>query len=83
MGFAEPARRRELRGAGAGRHDRAGAAGATIHYCTVNLTNRLHQLNIPVTVDDRPDGTHSWGYWEDELHRSWPFLAQTIGSRVN
>nr|WP_307630387.1 alpha/beta hydrolase family protein [Nocardia vaccinii] len=60
-----------------------GPIEAAIHYCTVNLTNRLHQLNIPVTVDDRPNGTHSWGYWEDELHRSWPFLAQTIGSRIN
>ncbi|WP_019927311.1 alpha/beta hydrolase family protein [Nocardia sp. BMG111209] len=60
-----------------------GPIEAAIHYCTVNLTDRLHSLNIPVTVDDRPDGTHSWGYWEDELHRSWPFLARAIGSRTN
>lgn len=59
-----------------------GPIEAAIHFCTVNLTNRLHELNIPVTVDDRPVGTHSWGYWEDDLHVSWPFLAQSIGSRT-
>nr|WP_254206724.1 alpha/beta hydrolase family protein [Nocardia alni] len=58
-----------------------GPIEAAAHYCTVNLTNRLHELNIPVVTDFPPVGTHSWGYWEDELHRSWPFLAQTIGSR--
>ncbi|WP_442790976.1 alpha/beta hydrolase [Nocardia sp. NBC_01327] len=60
-----------------------GPIEAAIHYCTVNLTNRLHELNIPVTVDDQPVGTHSWGYWEDELKRSWPFLATTVGADVN
>ncbi|WP_084478647.1 alpha/beta hydrolase [Nocardia jejuensis] len=60
-----------------------GPIEAAIHYCTVNLTNRLHELNIPVTFDERPVGTHSWGYWEDDLKQSWPFLAQTVGSRVN
>ncbi|WP_246461724.1 alpha/beta hydrolase [Nocardia transvalensis] len=57
-----------------------GPIEAAIHYCTVNLTNRLHELNIPVTFDDRPVGTHSWGYWEDDLRMSWPFLAQSLGS---
>lgn len=56
-----------------------GPIEAAIHYCTVNLTNRLHELNIPVTFDDRPVGTHSWGYWEDDLRTSWPFLAQSVG----
>lgn len=60
-----------------------GPIEAAIHYCTVNLTNRLHELNIPVTVDSRAVGTHSWGYWEDDLKHSWPFLAGTVGSRVN
>ncbi|GAA5066956.1 alpha/beta hydrolase [Nocardia callitridis] len=57
-----------------------GPIEAAIHHCTVNLTNRLNELNIPVTFDDRPVGTHSWGYWEDDLRSSWPFLAQTIGA---
>ncbi|WP_280363074.1 alpha/beta hydrolase [Nocardia wallacei] len=56
-----------------------GPIEAAIHYCTVNLTNRLNELDIPVTFDDRPVGTHSWGYWEDDLRVSWPFLAQALG----
>lgn len=60
-----------------------GPIEAAVHFCTVNLANRLHELNIPVTFHDRPVGTHSWGYWEDELHRSWPFLARSIGSRTS
>ncbi|WP_071929966.1 alpha/beta hydrolase [Nocardia mangyaensis] len=59
-----------------------GPIEAAIHSCTVNLANRLRELDIPVTFDDRPVGTHSWGYWEDDLRTSWPFLSQTIGSRT-
>lgn len=58
-----------------------GPIEAAIHYCTVNLANRLHELAIPVTFADRPVGTHSWGYWEDELRASWPFLARSLGGR--
>ncbi|MFE3445996.1 alpha/beta hydrolase [Nocardia sp. NPDC059180] len=54
---------------------------AAVHSCTVNLARRLQELDIPVTFDDRPVGTHSWGYWEDDLHRAWPFLADTVGLR--
>ncbi|WP_405495781.1 alpha/beta hydrolase [Nocardia sp. NBC_00511] len=60
-----------------------GPIEAAVHYCTTNLTNRLHELSIPVTVDERPVGTHSWGYWEDDLHTSWPFLAQTLAIAPN
>ena len=57
-----------------------GPIEAAIHSCTVNLNNRLHELNIPATMDDRPVGTHSWGYWEDDLRTSWPFLAGSLGA---
>ncbi|MFI5716559.1 alpha/beta hydrolase [Nocardia sp. NPDC051750] len=60
-----------------------GPIEAAIRYCTLNLTNRLRELNIPVTLDDRPVGTHSWGYWEDDLRSSWPFLAGAVGVPVN
>ncbi|MFD8100105.1 alpha/beta hydrolase [Nocardia fluminea] len=60
-----------------------GPIEAAVHFCTVNLANRLRELNIPVTLDERPVGTHSWGYWEDDLRSSWPFLARSVGSRTN
>ncbi|MGW4365698.1 alpha/beta hydrolase [Nocardia takedensis] len=60
-----------------------GPIEAAIRYCTVNLTDRLNALNIPVTLNDRPTGTHSWGYWDDDLRDSWPFLAASLGARAN
>jgi diacylglycerol O-acyltransferase/trehalose O-mycolyltransferase len=30
-------------------------------------------------MEDWPTGTHSWGYWEDDLHNSWPMLARSMG----
>jgi diacylglycerol O-acyltransferase/trehalose O-mycolyltransferase len=49
------------------------------NFCTSNLAKRLDQLGIPATVDFRPVGNHSWGYWQDDLHKSWPFLAGSLG----
>nr|WP_223205277.1 alpha/beta hydrolase family protein [Gordonia jinghuaiqii] len=46
--------------------------------CTAQLVNRLRQLNIPATVDIPPTGTHSWMYWQDQLHRSWPFYERAL-----
>ena len=57
-----------------------GPIEAAVRMCTANMTNRLNELGIPVTVDNRPFGTHSWGYWEDDLHTAWPWLAQTVGA---
>ncbi|MBB5916515.1 S-formylglutathione hydrolase FrmB [Nocardia transvalensis] len=46
--------------------------------CTVQLRDRLRELDIPATVDLRDNGTHSWGYWEQDLHNSWPVLAAAL-----
>ncbi|MGV9675790.1 alpha/beta hydrolase [Nocardia sp. NPDC003482] len=51
---------------------------AVMHHCTVNLREHLAQLGIPATFDFRPDGTHSWGYWEQDLHRSWPVIEAAL-----
>ncbi|MFC4375319.1 alpha/beta hydrolase [Nocardia halotolerans] len=59
-----------------------GPIEAAVRYCTANLADRLRALDIPFTLDDRRVGTHSWGYWEDDLKTSWPFLAQSVGSRT-
>lgn len=59
-----------------------GPIEAAVRFCTRNLADRLRALDIPVTVDERPVGTHSWGYWEDDLKTSWPFLAGSIGSQT-
>lgn len=46
--------------------------------CAVGLRDRLHELGIAATVALRPDGTHSWGYWQQDLHDSWPLFAAAL-----
>ncbi|MGY4100336.1 alpha/beta hydrolase [Nocardia sp. R16R-3T] len=55
-----------------------GAIEAAANYCMKNLQAKLISLDIPATYDF-DEGTHSWGYWEDELKRSWPVLAHGLG----
>ena len=57
-----------------------GPIEAAVHSCTLALASRLRELDIPATVNERPAGTHSWGYWEDDLHSAWPFLAGVLGT---
>ncbi|WP_372477361.1 alpha/beta hydrolase [Nocardia australiensis] len=56
-----------------------GVIEAGTNYCTHNLQNKLNQLGIPATFNFRDSGTHSWGYWNDELRNSWPTLAKGMG----
>lgn len=46
--------------------------------CTQQLRDRLQTLGIPATVDLRANGTHSWGYWEQDLHKSWPLFEAAL-----
>ncbi len=56
-----------------------GVIEAVTNHCTANLARRLADLRIPATVDFKPAGTHSWGYWQDDLHNSWPLIARSMG----
>jgi diacylglycerol O-acyltransferase/trehalose O-mycolyltransferase len=55
-----------------------GIIEAAVNYCTHNLAYRLNQLQIPAQFDFKPTGTHSWGYWQDDLHNSWPMIARSL-----
>ncbi|ANQ71446.1 alpha/beta hydrolase-fold protein [Rhodococcus qingshengii] len=46
------------------------------------FATKLNQLGIPAQVNYRPSGTHSWPYWQFELHQLWPQLANAIGVEV-
>jgi len=56
-----------------------GIIEAAVDSCTHRLASRFDELGIDATFDFRPSGTHSWGYWEDDLHESWPMLATAMG----
>ncbi|MEV4635173.1 alpha/beta hydrolase family protein [Rhodococcus coprophilus] len=58
-----------------------GVIEAAIDDCTRRLAERLEELEIPAEFEFRPAGTHSWGYWEDDLHQSWPMLAEALEVR--
>ncbi|GGN68065.1 alpha/beta hydrolase [Nocardia rhizosphaerihabitans] len=57
-----------------------GGIEAAAAYCTASMGQRARELGrTNVTVNVRPTGTHSWGYWEDDLHTSWPMMATALG----
>ncbi len=47
--------------------------------CSRMMQARLDSLGIPATYNFRDNGTHSWGYWQGDLHDSWPLLARSLG----
>ncbi|WP_410871969.1 alpha/beta hydrolase [Nocardia sp. A7] len=55
-----------------------GAIEAAANLCTQRLAARLAELNIPAHTEFRPAGTHTWRYWEQDLHISWPLIAAAI-----
>jgi diacylglycerol O-acyltransferase/trehalose O-mycolyltransferase len=40
---------------------------------------RLHELDIPVTVDAYGPGLHLWPYWQRALHNSLPMMLDALG----
>ncbi len=57
-----------------------GIIEAATQYCTANLARRFGELQIPAQFDFAPNGTHSWGYWQDDLKQSWPMMAAAMGA---
>ncbi|MVU79813.1 esterase family protein [Nocardia sp. ET3-3] len=55
-----------------------GLIEAATNGCTHRLADRLGELGIPAQVEFRPAGTHSWRYWQEALHRSWPMLEAAL-----
>lgn len=51
---------------------------AVANACTHQLQDRLRAAKIPATFDRRPSGTHSWTYWQDDLHKSWPMFEEAL-----
>ncbi len=56
-----------------------GAIEAGANFCTHRLADTLAAKRIPATFDFEARGSHSWPYWNDQLHRSWPTLSRGLG----
>ncbi len=64
----------------AGQMITGGAIEAATSACTHMLQLRTDQLGMTNIHYNFPvGGTHSWGYWQDDLHNSWPMIAQAMG----
>ncbi|MFE9576680.1 alpha/beta hydrolase [Nocardia sp. NPDC006044] len=48
--------------------------------CTAAFADRLDQLGLPAVHVNRPEGAHTWGQFETDLHDSWPLLAGALGA---
>ena len=59
-----------------------GGIEASLHPQNVALAERLQRLHIPATIDFYGPGTHSWPYWQRELHRALPLLLRALGGRT-
>ncbi len=55
-----------------------GGIEAATRICTEQLAAKLASLRIPATVDRPVAGTHSWPYWQDQLHKSWPMFKKAL-----
>jgi S-formylglutathione hydrolase FrmB len=51
-----------------------------VNTCVGSFDQRLRGLGIPARIDYSPTGTHSWSYWQDDLHKSWPIIGPAIGA---
>ncbi|MDI9916356.1 alpha/beta hydrolase family protein [Rhodococcus sp. IEGM 1379] len=56
-----------------------GTIEAVANMCTHAFDERLRSLGIAATVAYEPNGTHSWGYWRDQLPKAWPTLSKALG----
>ena len=48
-----------------------GAIEAAINQCSHDLRAKLEGLNIPAHYEFRNAGTHSWGYWRQDIKKAW------------
>ncbi|PXX59152.1 S-formylglutathione hydrolase FrmB [Nocardia tenerifensis] len=48
--------------------------------CTAAFAGRLDALGLPAVHVNRPEGAHTWGQFETDLHDSWPHLARALGA---
>ncbi|MEJ4100605.1 alpha/beta hydrolase family protein [Corynebacterium mastitidis] len=56
-----------------------GIIEGSTNMCTHNLKAKMDSLNIPADFNFHNTGTHSWGYWQQDLRASWPTIARGLG----
>lgn len=57
-----------------------GAIEAATNTCTHDFKLKLDSMSIPANFNMRNTGTHSWGYWQQDLRDSWPTFEKAFNS---
>ncbi|EGD53418.1 alpha/beta hydrolase [Gordonia neofelifaecis] len=57
-----------------------GVIEAAVRSCTTQMEQALKAANVDTEVISRPLGTHSWEYWQQDLHTTWPMIAKDLGA---
>ena len=52
----------------------------TIYYTLKPFAALLKSLRIPVTTHFYERGSHTWPYFQRELHNSWPMIMRALGA---
>ncbi len=55
-----------------------GAIEASVYACTQQVREALQREKVDSVVTVRPTGTHSWEYWQRDLHDTWPALKRDL-----
>lgn len=55
-----------------------GAIEATVYQCTQQVRDALAKAGVNTSATFRSTGTHSWEYWEQDLHTTWPSIARDL-----
>ncbi|WOC12813.1 alpha/beta hydrolase [Gordonia sp. MP11Mi] len=57
-----------------------GAIEGVVNSCTQQMRQALDKAGVDSTVTTRPTGTHSWEYWQRDLHTTWPSIAKDLNA---
>jgi S-formylglutathione hydrolase FrmB len=49
----------------------------------MKFASSLRRAGVETTTHIYDPGTHSWRYWERELHRIWPMVSAVLNQRVD
>ncbi|MBY8858007.1 esterase family protein [Nocardia sp. CA2R105] len=60
-----------------------GPEEALIAQSNRRVQQRMSDLGIPAAFTFTPAGTHSWLYWQDDLHAAWPSFAAALDIPVS
>ncbi|MFC3243525.1 alpha/beta hydrolase [Gordonia humi] len=58
-----------------------GAIEAIVNSCTQQVKQAFDKAGVDTTVTTRPVGTHSWEYWQQDLHETWPSIARDLTAK--